>query len=157
MKPAWDQLGDEFKSSSSVVIGDVDCTKHQSLCSEYGVKGYPTIKYYNGEWNDYQGGRDFDSLKSFASESLGPSCSYPDNKDLCSAEEITFFEEWMAKGGDAIKKEIKKHEKKIKKLNSDFDKKLEKLQKTYESNEKKRDNGVKAAKKPLSMLNKIKL
>ena len=54
MKPAWDQLGDAFKDSKTVVIGDVDCTVHQGLCSEHGVKGYPTVKYYvNGEWSDY--------------------------------------------------------------------------------------------------------
>ena len=39
MKPAWDQLGDEYASSSSVLIADVDCTVEQDLCSEYDVKG----------------------------------------------------------------------------------------------------------------------
>ena len=69
MKPAWDQLGDAFKDSKTVVIGDVDCTVHQGLCSEHGVKGYPTVKYYvNGEWSDYEGGRDYDALKEFADE-----------------------------------------------------------------------------------------
>ena len=87
MKPAWDQLGDAFKDSKTVVIGDVDCTVHQGLCSEHGVKGYPTVKYYvNGEWSDYEGGRDYDALKEFADENLGPSCTYPDNEDLCSEE-----------------------------------------------------------------------
>eukprot|EP01052_Picozoa_sp_SAG31_P005455 SAG31_NODE_240_length_19407_cov_29.686140_9_plen_150_part_00 len=37
MKPAWDQLGDEFKDSSSVVVGDVDCTVETDLCSDYDV------------------------------------------------------------------------------------------------------------------------
>ena len=30
MKPAWDQLGDEYESSGSVVIGDADCTAASS-------------------------------------------------------------------------------------------------------------------------------
>ena len=45
MKPDWDQLGAEYASSSSVVIADVDCTVEQDLCSDYDVRGYPTIKY----------------------------------------------------------------------------------------------------------------
>jgi len=74
MKPAWDQLGDEYASSSSVVIADVDCTTEQDLCSKYDVKGYPTIKYFTSETDekgaDYSGGRSFDDLKKFVADSL---------------------------------------------------------------------------------------
>ena len=61
MKPAWDQLGSEYETSSSVVVADVDCTVETDLCSEYDVKGYPTIKYFTSETDpkgtDYSGGR----------------------------------------------------------------------------------------------------
>ena len=54
MKQDWEDLGSEYEGSSSVLIGDVDCTVHSGLCSKHGVQGYPTIKYYkdgdkNGE------------------------------------------------------------------------------------------------------------
>jgi hypothetical protein len=40
MKPAWDQLADEFAASSSVVIADVDCTDGgKELCESLGVGG----------------------------------------------------------------------------------------------------------------------
>ena len=40
MKPAWDQLGDEFAGSSSVVIGDADCTASgEEICQTFGIKG----------------------------------------------------------------------------------------------------------------------
>jgi thioredoxin-like negative regulator of GroEL len=157
MKPAWDQLGDAFKDSKTVVIGDVDCTVHQGLCSEHGVKGYPTVKYYvNGEWSDYEGGRDYDALKEFADENLGPSCTYPDNEDLCSEEQLTFMKEWHAKP-EELKAEIKQHEDAIKKLNDDFDEALKELQATYEKNQEDRDSGIKEHKKPLGMLKSIKL
>ena len=41
MKPAWDQLGEVYKASKSVVIGDVDCTtdRNQPLCAEHKVEG----------------------------------------------------------------------------------------------------------------------
>lgn len=33
MKPAWDELGELYAASSSVLIGDVDCTAEgESLC-----------------------------------------------------------------------------------------------------------------------------
>ena len=65
MKQDWEDLGSEYEGSSSVLIGDVDCTVHSGLCSKHGVQGYPTIKYYkdgdkNGE--SYNGGRSKDAL-----------------------------------------------------------------------------------------------
>ena len=51
MKPAWDSLMREYEGHPSVLIGDVDCTQHQDLCSDMGVGGYPTIKY----WTDGAG------------------------------------------------------------------------------------------------------
>lgn len=69
MKQAWEDLGTAFESSSSVVVGDVDCTIETDIASEYGVSGYPTIKYFTAETDpkgdSYSGGRDFDSLKTF--------------------------------------------------------------------------------------------
>jgi len=100
MKPAWDQLGDEYASSSSVVIADVDCTVEQDLCSKYDVKGYPTIKYFTPEVDDkgadYSGGRDFDGLKSFVSETLEVKCLLTDDTG-CSDKEKDFMTKWKAK------------------------------------------------------------
>jgi len=100
MKPAWDQLGDEYASSSSVVIADVDCTVEQDLCSTYVVKGYPTIKYFTPEVDDkgadYSGGRDFDGLKSFVSETLEVKCLLTDDTG-CSDKEKDFMTKWKAK------------------------------------------------------------
>jgi protein disulfide-isomerase A6 len=123
MKPDWDPLAAECSGSSTVIIADVDCTADgQPLCEKYGVKGYPTIKSFSppdtaGE--DYEGGRDLDSLRKFA-ESLGPSCSI-DNKDLCSAEDLETIIKYAAmsearrsakivKLQNAITKETARHE-----------------------------------------------
>ena len=71
MKPAWDQLAGEYEGHESIVVGDVDCTVHQGLCSSNGVRGYPTIKYWkDGAESKYQGGRDFDALKKFVENTL---------------------------------------------------------------------------------------
>jgi ABC-type nitrate/sulfonate/bicarbonate transport system substrate-binding protein len=95
-------------------------------------------------------------MKEFADENLGPSCTYPDNEDLCSEEQLTFMKEWYAKP-EELKAEIKQHEDAIKKLNDDFDEALKELQATYEKNQEDRDSGIKEHKKPLGMLKSIKL
>jgi len=101
MKPAWDQLGSEYASSSSVVVADVDCTVEQDLCSEYDVKGYPTIKYWkSGEspdkGSDYSGGRSFDDLKKFVSDELEVKCLLSDTAG-CSEKEVDFLGKWKEK------------------------------------------------------------
>ena len=100
MKPAWDQLGDEYAASSSVVVADVDCTVEQDLCSEYDVRGYPTIKYFTAETDakgdDYSGGRDFDALKDFVAENLEVKCLL-DNTEGCSDKEKDFMAKWKDK------------------------------------------------------------
>jgi len=92
MKPDWDSLAADFKDSKTVVIADVDCTTTgKSLCEKHGVRGYPTIKFYNPpdeDGEDYKGGRDLAALKKFASTELGPGCSV-DLIDNCSDEQKT--------------------------------------------------------------------
>ena len=47
-------------SISQVSYAAVDCTIHKDVCSEFGVSGYPTIKYfsYGKDPVDFPGGRD---------------------------------------------------------------------------------------------------
>merc|ERR1711879_1071699 len=73
-----------YKGSPTSLVADVDCTAEgKDLCEKVGVQGYPTIKYGDpSDLKDYDGGRDFDTLKKFASENLGPQCG-PDNMELC--------------------------------------------------------------------------
>jgi len=112
MKPAWDQLGDEFADSSSVLIGDADCTASGSdLCTKHEVRGYPTIKYFiqGEEPQDYSGGRDFESLKSFVVDKLQKLCSVADDQD-CSDKEKGFIAKNKGKDADAIAKSLKRLE-----------------------------------------------
>jgi thioredoxin-like negative regulator of GroEL len=157
MKPAWDKLGDEFANSKTAVIGDVDCTVHKDLCSRFGVRGYPTIKFFtsNPEGDDSKGGRDYDSLLSFAKENLGPSCSWPDNKDLCDEEQLKFLEEKAALSAEDRQAEIDEIEGKIKDLKDGFETFLEGLQNQYEEAKKKMDDDVKALQPDLRLLKVI--
>ena len=70
MKGAWDQTDE---ANPGVVVGDVDCTVHRGLCSEHGVRGYPTIKHFltgNKEGVAYRGGRDFAALDAHVKSAL---------------------------------------------------------------------------------------
>merc|ERR1719316_1107430 len=114
MKPAWDKLMKQFKDSATVLVADVDCTAGgEALCQEVGVEGYPTIKYGDpSDLQDYEGGRDFEELKKFASE-LGPMCS-PANIDVCEDAEKkkgAGIEE-IKKSGLGIMKSVLSHLKK---------------------------------------------
>jgi len=111
MKPAWDQLGDEFASSSSVIVGDVDCTVHQDLCSKHEVRGYPTIKYFKqGEDPEsYNGGRDFESLKSFVVDNLEIACQI-DAQDGCTEKEVKYITKMQAKSASDVSAQIERLE-----------------------------------------------
>jgi hypothetical protein len=58
-----------MQGSSSVLIGDVDCTVEKDLGSQHSASGYPTLKYWkDGEKTDYSRGRSFDDNKNFAEQ-----------------------------------------------------------------------------------------
>jgi len=146
MKPDWDALGTEFKDSPKVVIADVDCTAAgKPLCDKFGVRGYPTIKYFNPpdeEGEDYKGGRDLASLKKFASTELGPGCSV-DAMENCDDKQKAELEKYIAMPAEerASKlEELKKtmseaddaHQALLKELQATFKESQEKLEKLKE-------------------------
>jgi len=112
MKPAWDQLGSEYADSTSVLIGDADCTASgKDLCEEYEVKGYPTIKYFTSETGpkgeDYNGGRSFDDLKKFTQETLEIKCLVEDPSG-CTDKESEFMTKWKEKSAEDIKAQLER-------------------------------------------------
>jgi len=113
MKVDWDKLGDEYAASSSVLIADADCTDSgKELCSTVGVSGYPTIKYFHdgdSKGEDYQGGRDFDSLKEFVANELEIKCDIADGAG-CTDKEKGYIEKMKAKTSDDRVKQVKRLE-----------------------------------------------
>lgn len=146
MKPDWDALADEYEDSKTVLIADVDCTAAgKPICDKVGVKGYPTIKYFNPpdeDGEDYKGGRDLASLKKFASTELGPGCSV-DAMENCSEAQKTELEVYIKMAPadrDAKLSELKKqladaetaHNELLKQLQATFKESQDKLEKTKE-------------------------
>jgi len=157
MKPAWDKLMEEFKDSKTALVADVDCTVHQDLCGKHGVQGYPTIKYGDpNNMEDYQGGRSFDDLLSFAKENLGPTCG-PANLDLCDATQKKAVEDAMALSDDELDKKIQEGEEKLTSAEDTFKSEVEKLQAKYEQLMKEKDETIANVKSSgLGMLKSVK-
>jgi thioredoxin-like negative regulator of GroEL len=159
MKPAWDKLGDEYKSSKTVVIGDVDCTQHQDLCQKYGVQGYPTIKYFTGatsaQGDSYNGGRDYDTLSKWAKENLGPSCG-ADNIDLCNDEQKAVIAEKQKLSAADLDKEITAMEDEVKQADTDLEELLKSLQSQYEAGKQKKDDTIAALSPKIALLRSVK-
>ena len=108
------------------------------MCDKIGVRCYPTIKYGDpNNLEDYKGGRDFDSLKKFAEENLGPSCG-PANLDLCDDEKKAQIEKFSKMSATELDAAIEEKTTAMAKLETDFKEFVEGLQKSYtEANEKK--------------------
>lgn len=147
MKPDWDNLMNEFKDSPTALIADVDCTAEgQSLCQTMGVQGYPTIKYGDpSDLQDYQGGRDYASLKSFAEQNLKPMCSVS-NIDLCDDEKKKQIEGYQSLSSADLDTAISAEETKLKNAEQTFKSGVSQLQATYEKLMKEKEDTIAAVK-----------
>lgn len=74
LAPEYEKLGESFKKAKSVLIGKVDCDEHKSVCSKYGVSGYPTIQWFpkgSLEPKKYEGARSAEPLVEFVNNEGG--------------------------------------------------------------------------------------
>ncbi|KAK9280835.1 hypothetical protein L1049_003725 [Liquidambar formosana] len=74
LAPEYEKLGASFKKAKSILIGKVDCDEHKSLCSKYGVSGYPTIQWFpkgSLEPKKFEGPRTAESLAEFVNNEGG--------------------------------------------------------------------------------------
>ncbi|KAF8692541.1 hypothetical protein HU200_039647 [Digitaria exilis] len=74
LAPEYEKLGASFKKAKSVLIAKVDCDEHKSVCSKYGVSGYPTIQWFpkgSLEPKKYEGQRTAEALAEFVNTEGG--------------------------------------------------------------------------------------
>ena len=140
MKPAWDSLMEEYSSSETVLVADVDCIgAGKELCETVGVKGFPTIKWGDpSALEDYKGGRDLETLKTFASE-LKPVCNV-DTYENCDESQTTAITELKKESVDDLEQKVKHHDEKKADIESTFQEGVQGLQKKYETMSKTKDD-----------------
>jgi len=71
LAPEWEKAATNLKGI--VPLAKVDCTVHQSLCSQYGVQGYPSIKVFSEKGKnvqDYQQARQASAIVRYATDIL---------------------------------------------------------------------------------------
>ncbi|XP_064480553.1 protein disulfide-isomerase A6 homolog isoform X2 [Ornithodoros turicata] len=86
LAPHWAKAATELKGQ--VKLGAVDATTYQGLASQYGVQGYPTIKYFpagkkdKNSAEDYNGGRTSGDIVQWALEKVAESAPAPELKQI---------------------------------------------------------------------------
>jgi len=67
---------------SGIKLAKVDVTENKELGTQFGVKGYPTLKFFkNGEAQEYTGGRTADTIVSWLEKKSGASSTALTSKD----------------------------------------------------------------------------
>jgi protein disulfide-isomerase-like protein len=75
MAPGYVDAANAFAPfASSVVIAEVDCDAHSSVCGRFDVQGFPTLKYFargSTEATAYEGGRDTADIIAYVNKAAG--------------------------------------------------------------------------------------
>jgi len=81
LAPIYEELADAFvHAKDKVVIAKVDADgEGKPLGKKYGVTGYPTLLWFDGEGKEekYTSGRDLDGLASFITQKIGVKSKIP--------------------------------------------------------------------------------
>merc|ERR1712125_249710 len=105
--------------------------------------GFPTLKYGDAaDLQDYQGGRSYSDLSSFAKDNLKPICS-PANIDLCDDDKKKEIGELEALDTAALEAKVEEKKKLIKEAEEFFETELKKLQDTYQKLQDDKDAKIK--------------
>ena len=74
LAPAYEIVATTFKKAADVIIAKVDATEEPKLQERFGIKGFPTLKFFpKGETKpeDYEEGRSEDAIIGFVNKKAG--------------------------------------------------------------------------------------
>ncbi|KAJ2988288.1 hypothetical protein NUW58_g4061 [Xylaria curta] len=74
LAPVYEELAQAYAGSKDVQIAKVDADAEKALGKRFGIQGFPTLKWFDGKSDkpeEYQGGRDLESLTKFIVDKTG--------------------------------------------------------------------------------------
>ena len=86
----WADAASQLKGKMD--LGALDATAHGSIAQQYGVQGYPTIKYFapgSTEPEDYNGGRTASDIVKFAEEKFSENLAPPEVVQITSEASVS--------------------------------------------------------------------
>ncbi|XP_059475550.1 protein disulfide-isomerase isoform X2 [Neocloeon triangulifer] len=111
LAPEYAKAAEALESDgSNIKLGKVDATEEPELAEEFGVRGYPTLKFFrNGNPSEYSGGRQSADIVGWLKKKTGPAAkelsSVADAKEFVEANNVAvigFFKDQTTDGAKAF-------------------------------------------------------
>jgi protein disulfide-isomerase A6 len=74
LAPTYEKVATDFHNVADVVVAELDADAHKDLAHEFGVTGYPTLKFFpkgKTEPEDYSAGREEEDFIQFLNDKVG--------------------------------------------------------------------------------------
>ncbi|XP_055523496.1 thioredoxin domain-containing protein 5 homolog [Wyeomyia smithii] len=88
LAPTWEQLAETLQHDTSISVSKIDCTQYRPICTDFEVKGYPTLLWIEDgkKIEKYSGARTHEDLKAYVSKMAGGISGDETEKTIDGAE-----------------------------------------------------------------------
>jgi ElaB/YqjD/DUF883 family membrane-anchored ribosome-binding protein len=149
MAPDWEKLAKDWEKHVIGMVAEIDCTDPESegICQEMNVEGFPTLLYGDPSApEEYQGGRDYETLSAFAKTFLDRLVCGVSKTDNCSDEEKSKIAKVTAMTKEKLLDAADSVQKQIKVAQNELDDFIEEINVKYEAMTKKFSESVESIK-----------
>eukprot|EP00535_Pseudo-nitzschia_heimii_P011743 CAMPEP_0197196012 /NCGR_PEP_ID=MMETSP1423-20130617/32126_1 /TAXON_ID=476441 /ORGANISM="Pseudo-nitzschia heimii, Strain UNC1101" /LENGTH=252 /DNA_ID=CAMNT_0042649775 /DNA_START=483 /DNA_END=1241 /DNA_ORIENTATION=- len=147
MAEDWSKLEGDFDGHDVAFVASVDCTNEDNImiCVEAGVQGYPTLVWGgSADLQQYQGGRDYESLKAFADRYVTKPVCGLSTRDACTDEEKAAIDAVASKSDDELTKTAETVRDLLRSAENDFEEYVERLQVEFEKKQDEHDDRIRS-------------